>query len=106
MSTGEKTSPGQKKGIKFNFTERMPKILSALWLAGAGILSLAGVAAFIYLFLLDLNIFYLILSPVILAVYQFPAVLVFRLWQGWRRRHWPEVAADSPNSSGETHEPL
>jgi membrane protein implicated in regulation of membrane protease activity len=89
-----------------SFTERMAKILSVLWLTGAGLLSLAGVAAFIYLFMLDLNIFYLILSPVILAVYQFPAVLVFRLWQGWRRRHSPEVAADGQNSSGETHEPF
>ena len=44
----------------------MSKIISVLWLAGAVILSLAGVAAFIFLFVPNMNIFYLILSPVIL----------------------------------------
>ena len=71
----------------------MSKIISVLWLAGAVVLSLAGVAAFIYLFLRDLNLFYLILSPVIFAVYQFPAVIIFRLWKGWKRRQSPEPAA-------------
>ena len=73
----------------------MSKIISVLWLAGAVVLSLAGVAAFIYLFLRDLNLFYLILSPVIFAVYQFPAVIIFRLWKGWKRRQNPEPAAPS-----------
>src|SRR4030042_3726572 len=84
----------------------MFKLRSALWLAGSGRLSLAGMAAFVYLFLLDLNIFYLILSPVILAVYQFPAALVFRLYQGWRRRHAPPAPgqAESPAASGEQNE--
>ena len=71
----------------------MSKIISVLWLAGAVILSLAGVAAFIFLFVPNMNIFYLILSPVILAVYQFPAVLIFRLWKGWKRRQNPEPPA-------------
>jgi len=84
----------------------MLKIVSALWLAGAGLLSLAGFAAFVYLFLLDLNLFYLILSPVILAVYQFPAVLVFRLWKGWKRRHTPVQPDDVPIPPGENHETL
>jgi len=79
----------------------MPKILSALWLAGCVLLSLAGVGAFIYLFILDLNIFYLILSPVIFAVYQFPAVLVFRMWRGWKRRHSPAAADDKQKSTEE-----
>jgi membrane protein implicated in regulation of membrane protease activity len=82
------------------FLQRMPKILSALWLAGCVLLSLGGIAAFIYLFMLDLNIFYLILSPVIFAVYQFPAVLVFRMWRGWKRRHSP-AAADGEQKSTE-----
>ena len=79
----------------------MPKIISALWLAGCALLSLAGIAAFIYLFMLDLNIFYLIISPVILAVYQFPAVLVFRMWRGWKRRHSPAPAPGEQKSTEE-----
>lgn len=79
----------------------MPKILSALWLAGCVLLSLGAVAAFIYLFMLHLNIFYLILSPVIFAVYQFPAVLVFRMWKGWKRRHSPAAAGENEPKSTE-----
>lgn len=75
----------------------MSKILSVLWLAAAAILSLAGAAAFVYLFLRDLNLFYLIVSPVIFAVYQFPAVIIFRLWKGWKRRQNPEAAAPTPD---------
>ena len=71
----------------------MTKILSGLWLSGAVLLSLAGLAAFIYLFLRDLNIFYLILSPVIFAVYQLPAAIVVRLWKGWKRRQNPQQPA-------------
>lgn len=73
----------------------MSKIVSFLWLAASALLSLAGVAAFIILFIPDMNIFYLILSPVILAVYQFPAVLVFRLYKGWKRRHEPHPEEDA-----------
>lgn len=81
--------------------KRMSKLLSAVWLAGCVLLSLAGVAAFIYLFIPGMNIFYLILSPVILAVYQFPAVLVFRLWKGWKRRHEPPAGEDAETPSEE-----
>ena len=41
------------------------------------ILSLLGTAAFVFLFAHDFNIYWLILSPVIFAIYQFPAVLAF-----------------------------
>lgn len=77
------------------FSKRMSKLLSAVWLAGCVLLSLGGIAAFIWLFVPDMNVYYLILSPVILAVYQFPAVLVFRLWKGWKRRHQPPSEADT-----------
>ena len=70
----------------------MIKVLSALWLIGCGALSLGGVALFIFLFLPGLTIFELIISPVILAVYQFPAVLLFKLWKGWKRRRQPPPA--------------
>jgi len=48
------------------------------------ILSAAGLAGFIYLFVRDFNIYWFILSPIIIALYQAPAVLVF--WFYKRRR--------------------
>jgi hypothetical protein len=59
----------------------MNKFISSLWLTSSILLSLGGIAAFIYLFVLDFNIYWLILSPVILAVYQIPAAYVFWLWK-------------------------
>jgi hypothetical protein len=44
-----------------------------VWLALAILAFLAGLAAFIFLFLLDLDVYWVILSPVILAVYMSPA---------------------------------
>jgi hypothetical protein len=48
------------------------------------LLSVGGLAGFAYLFLRDFNVYWLILSPVILALYQVPAVFVF--WLHKRRR--------------------
>ncbi len=70
----------------------MIKVLSVLWLSACVLLSLGGIALFIVLFIPHMSIFELIISPVILAVYQFPAVLLFRLWKGWRRRRLPPPA--------------
>lgn len=57
------------------------RVRDALWLIAAAALSLAGIAAFVWLFALKINIYYFILSPVIIALYQTPAVLVFWLWK-------------------------
>lgn len=54
------------------------------------VLSVLGVAGFIYLFVRDFNIYWLILSPVIFAVYQLPAVAVFWLYK--KRRAMPDAA--------------
>ena len=48
--------------------------------------SLFGIAAFLFLFLPDFNIYWLILSPIILAFYQTPAVLLFKLYKKYRDR--------------------
>ena len=48
------------------------------------VLSILGIAGFIFLFVRDFNIYSLILSPVILVVYQFPAFAVFWIYK--RRR--------------------
>ncbi len=52
----------------------------------AAFLSLAGIAGFIVLFARDMNVYWFILSPLILIVYQFPAFVVFRMWKRNRDR--------------------
>jgi len=59
----------------------MNKLYSFLWLGSAIVLSLGGVAAFIFLFVLDFNVYWLILSPMIFALYQAPAAYLFWLWK-------------------------
>ena len=59
----------------------MKKISSYLLLASSVLASLAGVAAFILLFVLDFNIYWLILSPIIFAIYQGPAVYLYWIWK-------------------------
>jgi len=58
------------------------------------LLSLIGIGAFLWLFVREFNIYWLILSPVIIALYQFPAVFVFRLYK--RRLAGAKKAADQP----------
>ncbi|MBS3818217.1 hypothetical protein KGY73_01755 [bacterium] len=55
------------------------KILSFLLLFSSILASLGGVAAFIYLFVLDWNVYWWILSPIIFALYQIPAVFLYWL---------------------------
>ncbi|MFQ6108767.1 MAG: hypothetical protein ACE5L7_04355 [Candidatus Aminicenantales bacterium] len=59
----------------------MKKVYSWLLLAAALLASAAGIAAFVFLFVLDFNIYWLILSPIIFALYQWPAVYLFWLWK-------------------------
>ncbi|HYA48578.1 MAG TPA: hypothetical protein VEG35_02660 [Burkholderiales bacterium] len=58
------------------------------------LLAVAGVAGFVFLFLRDFNVFWLILAPIVLALYQVPAVFVFWLWK--RRRRGREGDAEGP----------
>ena len=55
-------------------------------LLAAIVLSLLGIAAFVFLFAYDFNIYWLILSPVIFSIYQFPAVLMFWLHKKKRNK--------------------
>lgn len=65
--------------------------------AAAILLSLAGIALYLILFLPDFNIYSLILAPVILAFYQIPAVWVFWLWRRRRRlEEDPPTSKDDP----------
>jgi hypothetical protein len=64
----------------------MKEILSHLLLAASILASIAGVAAFVFLFAPNFNIYWLILSPIILALYQTPAVFLYRLWKKRKKR--------------------
>jgi hypothetical protein len=64
----------------------MKKAVSILFLATALLLSAGGVAGFVFLFARDMNVFWLILSPIILAMYQIPAVFVIWLWKKKRQK--------------------
>jgi predicted membrane protein len=71
------------------------------------VLSIFGIAGFIFLFIRDFNIYWLILSPVIFVVYQFPAFVMFWLYKKRRdkrgRQEEPDEIAgtDSPASTTE-----
>jgi hypothetical protein len=62
------------------------KIIPPLLLVISIFLSLGGIAAYIYLFIPDFNIYWLILSPVIIVMYQTPAYLVFRQYKKFKDR--------------------
>ena len=53
--------------------------------------SLGGLAAFLLLFLPDFNVYWLILSPIILAFYQAPAAFLFKLYKKHRDRDRSET---------------
>lgn len=67
-------------------TPRAKKIYSVLWLAACVLLSLLGFAVFIFLFVPIINVFWFILSPIILATYQIPAVYLYWRWKKWKGR--------------------
>ncbi len=66
--------------------DKVKKIHSVLWLTACVVLSLVGIAAFIFLFVPIMNVFWFILSPIILAMYQVPAVYLYWRWKKWRKR--------------------
>ncbi len=73
----------------------MSKTVSVLWLASAVLLSAAGLAFSLWLTIANFSLIMLILSPVIVAFYQSPAVLVYRMWK--KRRSTAESGPDSPS---------
>jgi len=73
----------------------MIKTATYLLLLGSILAAIGGIAAFIYLFLRDSNVFILILSPIILACYMIPAALMFGMYK--RRRK----AGRPPEDTGE-----
>jgi hypothetical protein len=64
----------------------MSRLTTALLLAGAAAFSLGGIAAFALLFIPRMNVYWFILSPLILAVYEIPAVVLLWLWKRRKKR--------------------
>jgi hypothetical protein len=50
-------------------------------LAASVVLGLAGIGAFVWVFAKDFNIYWLILSPVIITLYELPAFYMFWLYR-------------------------
>lgn len=61
----------------------MIRVLDALLQVLAVLFSLGGIAGFAFLFLRELNVFWLVVAPVIFAMYQIPAAVV---WWWWKKR--------------------
>lgn len=70
------------------------KINPHVWLVIAIVAMVGGLAAFFFLFILDLTIYWLILAPVIMAIYQIPAAYFFWLYKRTKR-----ARADSEKKS-------
>lgn len=66
---------------KFYLKNIFKKIYSNILLIASILASLAGFLFFGVLFFPDFNVFWLILSPIIIAFYQVPAVYLFWLWK-------------------------
>ncbi|HUU37888.1 MAG TPA: hypothetical protein VMW46_06750 [Candidatus Desulfaltia sp.] len=58
-----------------------PKTGAGAYLIASVVLGLAGIAGFVWIFARDFNIYWLILSPVIITLYELPAVYALRLYR-------------------------
>ena len=61
----------------------MPKTKTGAgaYLSASVVLGLAGLVGFVWIATRDFNIYWLILSPVIITLYELPAVYAFRLYR-------------------------
>jgi hypothetical protein len=76
-----------------------PKTTIRSLLAASIVLSLAGIGAFLWIFGRDFNIYWLILSPVIIVLYELPAVYVF--WHYKKRLARAKRTEDRPADEGD-----
>lgn len=73
------------------------KIKPGIWLAIAILAFMGGLGAFIFLFALDFNIYWLILAPVILAIYEIPAAYFFWLYKKAKQAQSDEKKRSAPD---------
>lgn len=64
----------------------MKKLYAPLWITGSVVFSIAGFVAFFLLFFPDFNVYILIISPVILVMYQAPAVLLIYFYKKRKKK--------------------
>jgi hypothetical protein len=69
--------------------QTMVDIKAKAYLLASIMLGAAGIGAFIWIFARDFNVYLLILSPVIIVVYELPAVYVFWLYRRKTRQAPP-----------------
>lgn len=77
----------------------MKKLYAPLWITGSILFSIAGFIAFFLLFIPDFNMYWLILAPVILVMYQAPAVLLFYFYKK-RKKKIEEEHSSKGNADG------
>jgi len=70
-----------------------------LLLALSILLAFLGLAGFIYLFVLDFNVYWLFLAPVIIALYEIPAVFIFWLYKRKRAAPRRQAKDEEPGPS-------
>ncbi|MGZ5487829.1 MAG: hypothetical protein ACXWF4_04810, partial [Candidatus Aminicenantales bacterium] len=61
------------------------RISARACLVAAAVLAMAGIGAFVWISVLNFTIYWLILSPVIIAVYELPAFYAFWVYRRKRR---------------------
>jgi hypothetical protein len=83
----------------------MRKSFSALVVCTAVLLSVAGATGFILLFVPRINVYWIILAPVIFAVYQIPAVIVYAFWKRKRSKGLAGPDDSQVPVTGENEEP-
>jgi len=71
----------EKDYMLYSAYKKLKKTNSILLLTASIIASLFGVFLFIFLFILDFNVYWLILTPIIFALYQAPAAYLFWLYK-------------------------
>ena len=83
-------------------TERL-RLSDHLWRGASLLLALGGVAGFVLIFVRHMNVYWFILSPIILSVYEIPAVMVYGTWKkrrDRRRRRKDEEFQESAENGG------
>ncbi len=75
------------------------KLYAPLWITGSIVFSIGGFVAFFLLFIPDFNMYWLIIAPVILVMYQAPAVLLFYVYKK-RKKKIEENNSSKENTHG------
>jgi hypothetical protein len=64
----------------------MKRYSVTLLLVGSIVFAIGGLVGFLLLFIPDFNMYWLILSPIILAFYEAPAVFLYRLYKKHKKK--------------------